>query len=88
MPQINLGKVRMTDADLLAKPEAAESQIGDKAFIAQGNAVKQLPFSKITCGAASNIKIIDIGSGSFDPSGIDFTQYSPGDIILVVGDMR
>lgn len=37
---------------------------------------------------ASSIKIIDIGSGSFDPSGIDFTQYSPGDIILVVGDMR
>lgn len=36
---------------------------------------------------ASSIKIIDIGSGSFDPSGIDFTQYSPGDIILVVGNM-
>ena len=35
----------------------------------------------------SSIKIIDIGSGSFDPSGIDFTQYSPGDIILVVGNM-
>lgn len=37
---------------------------------------------------ASSIKIIDIGSGSFDPSGIDFTQYSPGDVILVVGNMR
>lgn len=37
---------------------------------------------------ASSIKIIDTGSASFDPSGIDFTQYSPGDIILVVGDMR
>lgn len=36
---------------------------------------------------ASSIKIIDIGSGSFDPSGIDFTQYAPGDIILVVGNM-
>lgn len=36
---------------------------------------------------ASSIKIIDIGSDSFDPSGIDFTQYSPGDIILVVGNM-
>ena len=36
---------------------------------------------------ASSIKIIDIGSGSIDPSGIDFTQYSPGDIILVVGNM-
>lgn len=36
---------------------------------------------------ASSIKIIDTGSGSFDPSGIDFTQYSPGDIILVVGNM-
>ncbi len=36
---------------------------------------------------ASSIKIIDIGSGSFDPSGIDFTQYSPGDIILIVGNM-
>lgn len=36
---------------------------------------------------ASSIKIIDIGSGSFDPNGIDFTQYSPGDIILVVGNM-
>lgn len=35
----------------------------------------------------SPIKIIDIGSDSFDPSGIDFTQYSPGDIILVVGNM-
>ena len=35
----------------------------------------------------SSIKIIDIGSGSIDPSGIDFTQYSPGDIILVVGNM-
>ena len=35
----------------------------------------------------SSIKIIDIGSGSFDPSGIDFTQYAPGDIILVVGNM-
>lgn len=37
---------------------------------------------------ASSIKIIDIGSGSFDPSRIDFTQYSPGDVILVVGNMR
>lgn len=37
---------------------------------------------------ASSIKIIDIGSGSFDPSGIDFTQYAPGDIILVVGNME
>ena len=37
---------------------------------------------------ATNIKIIDIGSDSFDPSGIDFTQYSPGDIILVVGNMN
>jgi hypothetical protein len=36
---------------------------------------------------ASPIKIIDIGSGSFDPNGIDFTQYSPGDVILVVGNM-
>lgn len=36
---------------------------------------------------SSPIKVIDIGSGSFDPSGIDFTQYSPGDIILVVGNM-
>lgn len=36
---------------------------------------------------ASSIKIIDIGSGSFDPNGIDFTQYSPGDVILVVGNM-
>lgn len=36
---------------------------------------------------ASSIKIIDIGSGSLDPSGIDFTQYSPGDVILVVGNM-
>ena len=36
---------------------------------------------------ASSIKIIDTGSDSFDPSGIDFTQYSPGDIILVVGNM-
>ena len=36
---------------------------------------------------ASSIKIIDIGSGSVDPSGIDFTQYAPGDIILVVGNM-
>ena len=35
----------------------------------------------------SSIKIIDTGSDSFDPSGIDFTQYSPGDIILVVGNM-
>ena len=37
---------------------------------------------------ASSIKIIDIGSGSIDPSGIDFTQYAPGDIILVVGNME
>lgn len=36
---------------------------------------------------ASSIKIIDTGSASFDPSGIDFTQYAPGDIILVVGNM-
>lgn len=36
---------------------------------------------------SSPIKVIDIGSDSFDPSGIDFTQYSPGDIILVVGNM-
>ena len=36
---------------------------------------------------ASSIKIIDTGSDSFDPSGIDFTQYAPGDIILVVGNM-
>lgn len=36
---------------------------------------------------ASSIKIIDTGSDSFDPSGIDFTQYSPGDVILVVGNM-
>lgn len=36
---------------------------------------------------ASSIKIVDTGSDSFDPSGIDFTQYSPGDIILVVGNM-
>lgn len=87
MPQINLGKVRSSDADLLAKPEATESQVGDKAFIAQGNAVKQLPFSKITCGAAGNIKIVDIGSGDVNPDEIDFTQYAAGDIILVVGNM-
>ena len=36
---------------------------------------------------SSPIKVIDIGNDSFDPSGIDFTQYSPGDIILVVGNM-
>lgn len=36
---------------------------------------------------ASSIKIIDTGSDSFDQSGIDFTQYAPGDIILVVGNM-
>lgn len=36
---------------------------------------------------SSPIKVIDIGSDSFDPSGIDFTQYSPGDVILVVGNM-
>lgn len=36
---------------------------------------------------SSPIKVIDTGSDSFDPSGIDFTQYSPGDIILVVGNM-
>lgn len=36
---------------------------------------------------SSPIKVIDIGSDSFDPSGIDFTQYSTGDIILVVGNM-
>lgn len=46
--------------------------------------------SKLMTGGcvATNIKIIDIGSDSFDPSGIDFTQYSPGDIILVVGNMN
>ena len=38
-------------------------------------------------GTSSSIKVIDTGSDSFDPSGIDFTQYSPGDIILVVGNM-
>ena len=36
---------------------------------------------------SSPINVIDIGSDSFDPSGIDFTQYSPGDVILVVGNM-
>ena len=53
-----------------------------------GNDISADVKSALNLGAAGNIKIIDIGSGSFDPSGIDFTQYSPGDVILVVGDMR
>lgn len=55
MPQINLGKVRMTDADLLAKPEAAEAKAGDMAFIAQDNAVKRLAMSKISGGGTSYV---------------------------------
>lgn len=55
MPQINLGKVRMTDADLLAKPEATEAKDGDKAFIVQDNAVKQLAVSKISGGGTSYV---------------------------------
>ena len=37
-------------------------------------------------GSASNIKVIDIGSGTFNPDEIDFTQFALGDIVLVVGN--
>lgn len=36
-------------------------------------------------GAASPVKVVDIGSGSL--SDIDFGAYQPGDIVLVVGNM-
>lgn len=36
-------------------------------------------------GAASPVKVVDIGSGSL--SDIDFSVYQPGDIVLVVGNM-
>lgn len=55
MPQINLGKVRMTDADLLAKPEATEAKEGDKAFIVQDSAIKQLAVSKISGGSSAYV---------------------------------
>ena len=37
-------------------------------------------------GSAS-IKVVDIGSESFDPSQLDFSGYSAGDVVLVVQDM-
>lgn len=69
MPQINLGKVRMTDADLLAKPEATEAKEGDKVFIVQDNAVKQLAVSKISGGG---------GSGGGSGGGIYGVEWSAG----------
>ena len=39
-----------------------------------------------SAGSAS-IKVVDIGSESFDPSQLDFSGYSAGDVVLVVQDM-
>lgn len=35
----------------------------------------------------ANIKVVDIGSAEFDPSQLDFSGYSAGDVVLVVKDM-
>lgn len=36
----------------------------------------------------ANIKVVDIGSSSFDPSQLDFSSYSAGDIVMVVADLK
>ena len=36
----------------------------------------------------ANIKVVDIGSESFDPSQLDFSGYSAGDVVLVVADLK
>lgn len=33
------------------------------------------------------IHLYDIGSADFDPMALDFSQYSAGDVVLVVADM-
>ena len=34
----------------------------------------------------SPVKVVDIGSADFDPSTFDFSQFQPGDVILIAGD--
>ena len=79
--------MKQTDNLKMNLPE--ESDVVDIEQLNDNFRMLDTELSKLMTGGcvATNIKIIDIGSDSFDPSGIDFTQYSPGDIILVVGNM-
>lgn len=80
--------MKQTDNLKMNLPE--ESDVVDIEQLNDNFRMLDTELSKLMTGGcvATNIKIIDIGSDSFDPSGIDFTQYSPGDIILVVGNMN
>lgn len=80
--------MKQTDNLKMNLPE--ESDVVDIEQLNDNFKMLDTELSKLMTGGcvATNIKIIDIGSDSFDPSGIDFTQYSPGDIILVVGNMN
>lgn len=80
--------MKQTDNLKMNLPE--ESDVVDIEQLNDNFRTLDTELSKLMAGGcvATNIKIIDIGINSFDPSGIDFTQYSPGDIILVVGNMN
>lgn len=84
MPQINLGKVTLTDADLIAKPLTTTSQADDNVFITQDDAVKRFPVDHLPGGdgGATPVKVVDIAGGSIED--IDFSAYLPGDVVLVI----
>lgn len=84
MPHLNLGKVAITDADLIAKPQTLTTTDADNVFITQDDAVKRLPVNHLPGGdaGATPVKVVDIGSGSVED--IDFSQYLPGDVLLVI----
>lgn len=84
MPHLNLGKVTLTDADFLAKPQTVTSKDTDNVFITQDDAVKRFPVNHLPGGdgGATPVKLVDIGSGSVDD--IDFDSYLPGDVLLII----
>lgn len=84
MPYINLGKVTVTDADLIAKPQTVTSTDADNVFITQDDAIKRFPVSHLPGGdaGATPVKVVDIAGDSIDS--VDFSAYLPGDVILVI----
>lgn len=87
MPHLNLGKVTLTDADLIAKPQTVTSKDTDNVFITQDDAVKRFPVNHLPGGdgGATPVKVIDMSDlGISSLEEIDFSAYAPGDVIVLI----
>lgn len=78
MPRLNLGKIELTEADLVARQLADEKTASDSAFLARGATVKKIPLNHLPGedGGATPVYLVDETS--------DLSEYSAGDILVVI----